>query len=229
MSLFPEQILGHTFHDQSLLRQALTHPSYLNEVRGTGFADYQRLEFLGDAVLGLLLADLLYTRYPQLPEGDLSRLRSTLVDQARLAELATSAHISEFILLGRGEERDGGREKPSILADVLEAVIGAIYCDAGFDVVRSVIERLYVSFFENRDLIASFNDAKSELQELLVARKQPVPVYALISEEGPAHDRHFQVAVMVADICIGTGTGRSKKTAQQAAAQIALIRMKAEE
>lgn len=228
MILFPEQILGYTFRDQSLLRQALTHPSYLNEVRDTGFADYQRLEFLGDAVLGLLLADLLYTRYPQLPEGDLSRIRSTLVDQSRLAERATSANISDYILLGRGEEQDGGREKPSILADVLEAVIGAIYCDAGFDAVRPVVEQLYTSLFENTDLTASFNDAKSELQELLVARKQPVPVYTLISEEGPAHDRQFQIAAMVADVCIGTGTGRSKKTAQQAAAQAALAHLRGE-
>jgi ribonuclease-3 len=229
MSLFPEQILGHTFHDQSLLRQALTHPSYLNEVRDTGFTDYQRLEFLGDAVLGLLLADFLYTRYPQLPEGDLSRLRSTLVDQSRLAELAASVNISALILLGRGEEQDGGRLKPSILADVLEAVIGAIYCDAGFGVVRPIVAELYASLLVNTDLTASFNDAKSELQELLVARKQPVPVYTLISEEGPAHDRQFKVAAMVADSCIGTGTGRSKKTAQQAAAQAALAHLKGEE
>jgi ribonuclease-3 len=229
MSLFPEQILGHTFNDQALLRQALTHPSYLNEVRGTGYDDYQRLEFLGDAVLGLLLADLLYTRYPHLPEGDLSRLRSTLVDQPRLAELASSAAISSFILLGRGEERDGGREKPSILADVLEALIGAIYSDAGFTAVRPVVEQLYRPLFENTDLSASFNDAKSELQELLVSRKQPVPVYVLTNEDGPAHDRRFTVEVMVADTCIGTGEGRSKKTAQQAAAQAALIDLKKKE
>ena len=227
MSLFPKQILGHTFLNQSLMRQALTHPSYLNEVHGIGYADYQRLEFLGDAVLGLILADLLYTRYPQLPEGDLSRLRSSLVDQPRLSELAATTNLSSFILLGRGEERDGGRKKASILAEVLEALIGAIYCDAGFGVVKPVIEHLYAPLFAT-DLTVSFNDAKSELQELLVARKQPVPIYTLISEEGPAHDRLFQVAVSVAGSCIGTGEGRSKKAAQQAAAQAALINIKNE-
>jgi ribonuclease-3 len=128
--------------------------------------------------------------------------------------------------LGRGEERDGGREKPSILADVLEALIGAIYCDAGFGAVRPVVEQLYRPLFENTDLSPSFNDAKSELQELLVSRKQPVPVYVLTNEDGPAHDRRFQVMVLVADACIGTGEGRSKKVAQQSAAQAALVNLK---
>jgi len=136
MPTLPATILGYTFLDTSLLRQALTHPSFVNESRESGLTDYQRLEFLGDAVLGLCLADLLSQRQPELAEGDLSRLRSTLVDQPRLAELAARLDIAPHILLGRGEEQDGGREKPSILADVLEALIGAIYRDAGFIAIR---------------------------------------------------------------------------------------------
>ncbi|MGE3259987.1 MAG: ribonuclease III family protein, partial [Geobacter sp.] len=135
MPALPATILGYTFQNTSLLRQALTHPSFVNESRESGLSDYQRLEFLGDAVLSLCLADLLSQQYPQLSEGDLSRLRASLVDQPRLADLASELGIARHILLGRGEEQDGGRDKPSILSDVLEALLGAIYRDGGFAAV----------------------------------------------------------------------------------------------
>ena len=227
MSLFPESILNHRFVNQTLLQQALTHPSYLNEARQEGATDYQRLEFLGDAVLGLLLADLLYQQFPGLPEGDLSRLRSSLVDQPRLAGLAVDAGIASLILMGKGAEREGGRTNPSILADVFEALIGAIYCDAGFVAVQKVIKQIYTPLVAAIGSGASAqHDAKSELQELLAARKQPTPVYNLVDQQGPDHDRLFSVAVVVDGTVLGQGQGRSKKAAQQSAAEAALARLR---
>jgi len=227
MSPLQNLILGHSFTNRTLLQQALTHPSYLNEARQEGAADYQRLEFLGDAVLGLLLADLLYQQFPGLSEGDLSRLRSSLVDQPRLARLAADAGIAPLILMGKGAEREGGRTNPSILADVFEALIGAIHCDAGFTAVQKVVWQLY------RPLVATIaadapaqHDAKSELQELLAARKQAAPVYTLIDQQGPDHDRLFSIEVSVDGMALGQGQGRSKKAAQQSAAESALARLR---
>ena len=227
MSPFPKLILGHSFINQRLLQQALTHPSYLNEARQEGAADYQRLEFLGDAVLGFLLADLLCQHFPALPEGDLSRLRSSLVDQPRLARLAVDAGIPPLILMGKGAEREGGRTNPSILADVFEALIGAIYSDAGFNVVQKVVTQIYLPLITAIAVdTPPQHDAKSELQELLAARKQPVPVYNLVGQQGPDHDRLFSVEVTVDGVVLGQGQGRSKKAAQQSAAEAALARLR---
>lgn len=225
MPVLSDTILGYTFHNTILLRQALTHPSYINESREPGLLDYQRLEFLGDAVLSLCLADLLLQRYPEWPEGDLSRLRASLVDQPRLAELAAQVAIAPCILLGRGEEQDNGREKPSILSDVLEAILGAIYRDGGFEAVKAVVTRLYAPLLEQSQPGMQLGDAKSQLQEWLAARHLPVPVYDLLAEEGPAHDRRFTVSVILGGETIGAGEGRSKKAAQQAAARAALERL----
>lgn len=222
----PEEILGYTFQNRLLLRQALTHPSYLNEARETGYEDYQRFEFLGDAVLGLLLADLLLQHFPGVAEGDLSRMRSSLVDQSRLAALAVAMGIAPIILMGRGAEQEGGRTNPSILADVFEALIGAVYYDAGFSTVRQVVTGIYTPLLS--DLAANqtaCNDAKSHLQEWLASQKRSNPVYLIIGEEGPDHDRHFRVAVTVEGIVMGEGGGRSKKSAQQAAARAALLQL----
>ena len=223
MSSSPHTMLGHSFSDLSLLTAALTHPSHLNEFPGS--ADYQRLEFLGDAVLGMVLADLLYNRFQGLSEGDLSRLRASLADQPRLAELADGTGIAPCILLGRGEQQDSGSRKPSILADVLEAVIGAIYLDAGFQTAKDVVERLYGKLLDDPGLALSLNDPKSRLQEWLAANRHVPPVYRLVSEDGPPHDRSFTISVSVGDKVWGTGTGRSKKTAQQDAALAALERV----
>ena len=223
-----QQILGYRFCDQALLRQALTHPSYLNEARMPECSDYQRLEFLGDAVLGMLLADLLLQRFPALPEGDLSRLRSTLVDQPRLAALAADAGIAPMILMGKGAEREGGRTNPSILADVFEALIGAIYQEAGLAVVKDLVAQLYEPLLADRaGATALLHDAKSALQEYLAARKQSFPVYTVVADEGPAHHRFFRVAVAVDGCTVAEGEGRSKKAAQQAAACAALQILKA--
>lgn len=226
MSPLTNTILGHSFTNRTLLQQALTHPSYLNEARQEGAADYQRLEFLGDAVLGLLLADLLYQRFPDLSEGDLSRLRSSLVDQPRLARLAADAGIATLILIGKGAEREGGRTNPSILADVFEALIGAIHCDAGFIAVQKVVLQLYGPLVATIAADAPQHDAKSELQELLAARKQAAPVYTLVDQQGPDHDRLFSIEVSVDGMALGQGQGRSKKAAQQSAAESALARLR---
>lgn len=225
MSATPSAMLGHCFSNSSLLITALTHPSYLNECSGD--ADYQRLEFLGDAVLGMILADLLYTRFQDLSEGELSRLRASLADQPRLAELADGTGIAPFILLGKGEQQDSGSRKPSILADVLEAVIGAIYLDAGFQAAKDVVEQLYSKLLDDPALALSLNDPKSRLQEWLAANRHAQPVYSLVSEDGPPHDRSFTISVSVGDEIWGTGTGRSKKAAQQDAALVALERIQA--
>lgn len=225
MSYSQKSLLNHCFGNQALLQQALTHPSYLNETRQEGAADYQRLEFLGDAVLGLLLADLLYQQFPALPEGDLSRLRSSLVDQPRLAGLAADAGIAPLILMGKGAEREGGRTNPSILADVFEALIGAIYCDAGFVAVQKVVTQIYTPLVAAIGADSAQHDAKSELQELLAARKQSTPVYNLVDQQGPDHDRLFSVEVVVDGMVLGQGQGRSKKSAQQSAAEAALARL----
>lgn len=219
-------LLGHSFSDGSLLHAALTHPSRLNEAQEG--SDYQRLEFLGDAVLGLLLADLLYHRFAHLGEGDLSRLRASLADQPRLAELAGVAGISPHILLGKGEELDGGRDKPSIRADVLEAVIGAIYLDAGLQAARTAVEGLYGPLLDDPAMAASDNDPKSRLQEWLAARRLGAPRYELLAEEGPPHNRRYTVGVSVDGTVWGTGEGRSKKAAQQEAARAALVKTNGE-
>lgn len=218
-------ILGYVFTDQSLMRQALTHPSHLNEQRENLSDSYQRLEFLGDAVLGLVLADLLSARFPDADEGDLSRLRSQMADQAALSATASKIGIAPFILLGKGEERASGREKPSILADVLEALIGAVYRDGGYQQAFLLVGRLFGPMIDEAANNATLGDAKSALQEWLAARRMAVPVYKSTGESGPPHARLFQVSVEVGGELAGVGEGHSKKVAQQAAARVALDKL----
>ena len=217
-----EQMLEYTFHDRSLPVQALTHPSYLHEVSGGDGGDYQRLEFLGDAVLGLLLAEMLYERYPDWDEGDLSQLRSRLAGQDVLADRARSLGIGIFILLGRGEEQTAGREKDSILADVLEALIAALFRDGGLQAARTLVERLFEGLAAAPETLELGRDSKSELQEYLSSSGCPLPEYRLVEESGPPHDRLFIFQILVGDKIVGVGRGKSKKIAQQAAAAGAL-------
>lgn len=216
--LFPE----YTFTDQKLLVQALTHPSYLHEVSGERGGDYQRLEFLGDAVLGLLLAELLYSRYPDWDEGALSQLRSRLAGQDVLAERARTVGIGSVILLGRGEELTAGRDKDSILADVLEALIAALYLDGGLEAARTFVKRLFDELAGAPELLVLGKDSKSELQEYLSFHGHPAPEYRLVDETGPPHDRQFLFQIFVDNNLVGAGQGKSKKIAQQAAAAEAL-------
>ena len=221
-----ERVLEYTFVDKILPVQAVTHPSYLNEITHPAGTDYQRLEFLGDAVLGLLLAEMLYNSYPHWHEGDLSQLRSRLAGQDVLAERARWLDIGSFILLGRGEDRCNGRDKDSILADVLEALIAALYRDGGVVAARCLVTRLYDGLVRDPALLVLGRDAKSELQEYLSLHGYPAPEYRLVEESGPPHDRHFSYRVMAGEMVIGSGAGKSKKIAQQNAAAegLALLR-----
>lgn len=217
-----EARLGYRFTAKDLLLRALTHPSYGHESGQPGDVDYQRLEFVGDAVLGMLLAESLYSRFPEADEGDLSRCRARLADQDSLAVIARELGIGDFIRLGRGEEMTGGRRKDSILADVLEAVIAAVYLEGGLFAARGMVLALFAGLLSAPAALLKGSDAKSRLQELLSARQLPAPEYNLIMESGPPHDRNFTFQVLLGDDVIGTGTGRSKKAAQQAAAAVAL-------
>ncbi len=208
--------LGHDFADARLLDQALTHRSYAGEHN-------ERLEFLGDSLLGCVIAILLYERYPGLPEGDLSRLRAALVNQASLFEVAQGLDLGESLRLGEGELKSGGFRRPSILADALEAILGAVYLDAGFDAVRSVIARLFVSKLDAAGTAPPGKDPKTALQELLQGRRLPLPRYTVLQVGGEAHQQTFRVECRVDELAIvQTGEGTSRRAAEQQAAQGAL-------
>lgn len=213
-----EERLGYTFLDRGLLDAALTHTSTL--ASGTVRAGEQ-LEFLGDAVLGVAIADLLLDAFPQLDEGELSKRRATLVRAPTLAAKARSLGLGAALRLSRGEERGGGRDKASILASTYEAVLGAIYRDGGFERAKAVITRHFAEDLE-RGGVAGAPDWKTMLQERIQAAHRTVPEYRLTAEEGPAHARVFTVAVSVEEQCLATGRGTSKREAEQQAARAAL-------
>jgi len=214
--------LGHGFAKRALLEQALTHRSHSTHHN-------ERLEFLGDGVLNFVVAALLFERYPGLAEGDLSRVRASLVKQATLAAIAQTLELSQVLRLGEGELKSGGFRRPSILADTLEAVLGAVFLDAGFDAARAVIERLYASLLADIDPKAVGKDtlgkdAKTLLQEFLQGRKLALPVYTVIATHGAAHEQQFEVecAVGAPFDLRWTATGASRRGAEQIAAQLAL-------
>ncbi|MDH5205019.1 MAG: ribonuclease III [Hylemonella sp.] len=212
--------LQHRFSDSALLSRALTHRSFS--------ADHnERLEFLGDSVLNLAVADLLFSRLQALPEGDLSRIRANLVKQDTLHQLALALGLTGLIRLGEGELRSGGHKRPSILADALEALIGAIYLDAGYGSAQAVVQRLYQSVEINPQMQASAKDAKTELQEWLQGRKMRLPVYRVVATLGAAHKQTFDVECEVLDFNISErGIGASRRAAEQAAAAAMLQTLK---
>lgn len=208
-----QKALGYTFKDEAHLRLALTHPS-------TKLPDNQRLEFLGDAVLEFCVSDMLYRKYPDLHEGELTARRAALVCERTLSVLARSLELGKVLVMGHGEEQTGGREKPSILADAMEAVLAAIYIDGGIRAAHQVILRL---FAEDEKLIAwRGHDDKSALQEYTQANGLELPAYEIIAQEGPDHNRTFTAQVSVLGKPVATGVGNSKKAAEQAAAKKAL-------
>ncbi len=215
-----ERLLGHSFNERDFALRALTHPSFEHERAGEG--NYQRLEFLGDAVLGMLLAEALYNRFPDGSEGDLSRFRAQLAGQDALAEIARRCGLGRFIRLGRGEDQTGGQDKDSILADVLESLIAAVYLDGGLETARRMVMGLFEEHLDNIESAPKFTDTKSALQESLSVRHLPPPCYRLVEETGPPHARLYRFQVLVDDEVVGEGEGRSKKAAQQAAAGVAL-------
>lgn len=208
--------LGHQFSDQSLFRTALTHRSF-------GTPNNERLEFLGDGVLDFVIAAALFHRFPDLPEGDLSRLRANLVRQETLHGLSSGLNIGEFLRLGEGELKSGGAQRPSILADALEAIFGAIYLDAGFSAVQTVIEKLYTPLLDALKPGQFQKDAKTRLQEWLQGRKKALPRYQLLEATGAAHEQRFEVACEIENPAVRTvGHGSSRRIAEQVAAEKAL-------
>lgn len=217
-----EKVLGHTFRDKKLLERALTHKSRVYEKSADGHApsDNEQLEFLGDAVLGFVMSDCLVRRYASSPEGRLSKLKAHLVSAARLYEVAQSLKLGEFLLLGRGEEMSGGREKKALLSDAVEAVIAALYLDADLDTARAFIERHVLGSFEaTENGLDTVADHKSSLQEMAQALKLPPPRYVIINEDGPEHSKTFTVEVRVGKDWVSQAQGLSKKSAGQKAAQ----------
>ena len=218
-----EAICGHTFRDPSLLRQAMTHTSFANENRTGHAGSHERLEFLGDAVLELISSEYLCEKCPDMPEGDLTRLRASLVCEPTLAMDAREIGLPAFLLLGKGEEQTGGRQRDSLVSDALEALIGAVYRDGGLEKARSFILRTVLNDIEHKRL---FSDSKTILQERLQKKDGDVIRYETVSQTGPDHARLFTVRVYLGEEVLGEGDGRSKKAAEQKAAYHALIRLK---
>lgn len=213
--------LGYCFQDETLLERALTHPSYANENASVCPGDNERLEFLGDAVLGFVITDLIIHTHPGYSEGRLSKLRAALVNEQSLAALARGLKLGDYLLLGKGEATSGGRDKPSVLSDAFEALVAAVYLDGGFDKTVNIIKRLF------DPLIAATHDPacgdyKTALQGLCHARFKSAPVYILTSASGPDHNRIYEIGILVGGEPVATGRGRSKKEAEQQAARSAL-------
>lgn len=221
-----EEKLDYHFHDPALLRGALYHSSYANEHRNLGIRSNERLEFLGDAVLGFVSAEFLYGKHPDLPEGELTRIRAALVCEESLYEVAKTLHLGEWLMLGRGEESGGGRQRPSILADAVEAVLAAVYLDGGIDKARALIHRILLNKEQEEVVESRRRDCKTELQELVQRKPNQVLHYELVSESGPDHAKEFAVAVSLNGQVVGLGSGHSKKEAEQSAARAALEHLK---
>jgi len=217
-----QQILGISFNDPSLLEQALVHSSYINENPGFTSASNERLEFLGDAILGLVVAVKLYQGFPQFGEGEMTQLRSVLVRRDNLARIARDLNLGSYLYLGKGEEMSGGRHKPVNLAGALEAVVAAIFLDQGLAITEDFVLRLLNKELQKVVSQGVKTDYKSQLQELIQSKLQPTPAYYLVEAVGPAHDKRFTVEVRVGSTVLGRGSGRSKKVAETEAARSAL-------
>ena len=215
--------IGYRFQNTDLLKQALTHSSFANEQKINKLKDYERLEFLGDAVLELVSSEFLFRENPQMPEGQLTKLRASMVCEPALAYCAKDIELGSYILLCRGEEYTGGRYRSSITSDVMEAIIGAIFLDGGIENAKKHIYRFILSDLENKIL---FLDSKTILQEEIQKKKDAQLRYELIGESGPDHNKQFTVDAYLNDVLIGSGTGRTKKAAEQQAAYEALLKMK---
>lgn len=221
-----ESKIGYRFRDRSLLETALTHSSYANERIGDSLQSYERLEFLGDSILGFLTAEYLYAHEPLLPEGRMTRLRAELVCEASLHQTALALGLGGYMRLGRGEERSGGRERTSILADMVEALIAALFLDGGLEQARRfVMERILCDAQIGEQTRSA--DYKTELQELIQQKANQHISYELIGESGPDHDKRFQFRVSINGLPAGEGTGRTKKEAEQMAAMHALEALRA--
>ena len=223
-----EKKLNYTFRDQALLGEALSHSSYANEHRTAHLRSNERLEFLGDSVLGFVTAEFLFLHHPDLPEGDLTRIRAALVCEQSLYEVARKLDLGRYLKLGRGEEAGGGRERTSILADATEAVFAAVYLDGGIGAASTLIHRVLLDAEKEEVVEERRRDYKTALQELVQRQADQVLTYRMIGEEGPDHDKTFLAEVLLNGTQVGTGSGHSKKEAEQSAAKAALRKLEAE-
>lgn len=220
---FQEKI-GYQFQQEGLLRQALTHSSYANEHRMKKLSDNERLEFLGDAVLEIVTSDFLYHEHSDVPEGELTRVRASIVCEQTLAFCTRTLNLGDYLFLGKGEDQTGGRKRKSILSDAFEAIIGAIYLDGGFASAKEFIHKFILKDIEHKKL---FYDSKTILQEIVQSDYKGKEIeYVLTGEIGPDHDKKFVVSLVVGDKTLGEGTGRTKKAAEQEAAYRAIIKLK---
>lgn len=218
-----QEAIGYQFHSEALLRQALSHSSYANEHKREHLGDNERLEFLGDAVLELTSSEFIYANYKTLPEGDMTKLRASLVCEPTLALCARTFDLPEYLLLGHGEEITGGRRRDSIVSDALEAMIGAIYLDGGLEIARSFVVRFIMTDIEHKKL---FYDSKTVLQEMIQGNYKGEIHYVLVGESGPDHAKVFFSEVRLGDTVLGKGQGSSKKSAEQEAAYKAILLLK---
>lgn len=217
-----ESVIGYTFQNKLLLKQAMTHSSYSNEHRLSRISNNERLEFLGDAVLEIVSSDFLYHKYTNLPEGELTKIRASIVCEPTLALCAADIQLGSYLLLGKGEEATGGRNRDSIVSDAMEALIGAIYEDGGFASAKEFIYNFILNDVKDKQL---FYDSKTILQEIVQREYKDPLEYELLAETGPDHDKIFAVCVKIGDQVIGTGSGRTKKSAQQKAAYEAILKL----
>ena len=215
--------IGYKFTEEKLLRQAVTHSSFANEKHLKKHSDNERLEFLGDAVLEIVSSEFLYKNYPKRSEGDLTKFRASLVCEPTLALCTREIDLGKYLYLGKGEDLNGGRMRNSILSDALEAVIGAIYLDGGFENAKKFIHRFILTDIEHKKL---FYDCKTSLQEVIQGHYEEELNYRLVSEEGPDHDKKFSVEARIGEKVIGRGIGHTKKAAEQEAAYQALLLLK---
>ena len=218
-----EEAIGYRFQDSHMLFHAMTHSSYANEHRMDKLLSNERLEFLGDAVLEIVSSEFLYQNYREAPEGELTKVRASIVCEPTLAFCAGEIHLGEYLLLGKGEEATGGRGRNSIVSDAMEALIGAIYLDGGFANAKEFIHRFILNDIEHKQL---FFDSKTILQELVQSMGEEMLSYELLNEEGPDHNKIFEVCAKVGDTEVGRGSGRTKKAAEQVAAYHGLIKLK---
>ena len=218
-----ERKLNYTFRDPALLEEALSHSSYANEHRSAHLRSNERLEFLGDSVLGFVTAEFLFLQHPDLPEGDLTRIRAALVCEQSLFEVAQKLGLGTYLKLGRGEESGGGRKRTSILADATEAVFAAVYLDGGIGEASALIHRCLLEAEREEVVEERRRDYKTALQELVQRQADQVLTYRMAGEQGPDHDKTFQAEVLLNGEILGSGIGHSKKEAEQAAAKAALV------
>ena len=221
-----EKRIGYCFRDKKLFCQALTHSSYSNEHRLGKLANNERLEFLGDAVLEIVTSEFLYQKYPDKPEGELTKLRASIVCEQTLAFCTRKLELGSYLMLGRGEDMTGGRERASVTSDAMEALIGAVYLDGGFTSAKEFIHRFVLTDLEDKKL---FYDSKTILQEMVQGMKAGSISYRLTGEEGPDHDKSFYVEVLIGDRAYGDGKGRTKKAAEQQAAYRAILKLRKKE